>query len=190
MSAEGEPETVRRRCARVLLVDDEDRVLLFYSRDYMGPGVEYFVTPGGGLDPGETLEEGAVREVFEETGLRLDPGGLGPVVAEAAGVWSDGPELEIHSEDVYFFQRVAHFDPVRDRLEEVEQAEFTAARWLTPGEVAAADALVFPAGIADLLKDLTGGTGPVAPVRLAWGAWRWNADRDWTPTERASILDR
>ncbi|SDD61176.1 NUDIX hydrolase [Glycomyces harbinensis] len=186
----GEVKAVRRRCARVLLVDEDDRVLLFHSRDYMGPGVEYYVTPGGGLDAGETLEAGAVREVFEETGLRVAPDTLGPVVAETEGVWSDGPDLVIHSRDAYFFLRVAHFEPVRDGLEAVEREEFTAARWLAPAELAAVDALVFPAPVACLLKGLRAGAEPAPPVRLPWGAWTWNADRDWTPTERAAILDR
>lgn len=183
-------KVIRRRCARVLLVDEDDRVLLFYSRDYMGPGVEYYVTPGGGIDDGETLVEAAVREVFEETGLRIDPGALGPVVAESEGDWSDSPELVIHSSDAYFFLRVPHFDPVRDGLEQIEQAEFTAARWLTLPEVTEIDDRIFPARVADLLKGLLAGAVPVAPVRLPWGAWRWDADRDWTVTERATILDR
>ncbi|MEU5154583.1 NUDIX domain-containing protein [Glycomyces sp. NPDC021274] len=185
-----EAEAIRRRCARVLLVDEDDRVLLFYSRDYMGPGVEYYVTPGGGLEPGETLAEGAAREVFEETGLRIDPGVLGPVVAETEGDWSDSPELVIHSRDSYFFLRVPHFAPVRDGLEDVERAEFTAARWLAPAELAAADPLVFPARLADLLKGLLAGATPVAPVQIPWGAWTWDPDRGWTATERAPILDR
>jgi 8-oxo-dGTP pyrophosphatase MutT (NUDIX family) len=185
-----ETEHWRRRCARVLLADEDDRVLLFYSRDYMGPGVEYYVTPGGGLEPGETLAEGAVREVFEETGLTIDPGALGPVVAESAGDWSDSPALVIHSTDAFFFVRVPHFEPIRDRLEDIERAEFTEARWLSLAELAEADALVFPAPIAALLKGLFAGAVPVAPVRLPWGAWTWDADRGWTATERAPILDR
>jgi 8-oxo-dGTP pyrophosphatase MutT (NUDIX family) len=32
--------------------------------------------PGGGLDPGESAEEAAVRETFEETGLRVGPQAL------------------------------------------------------------------------------------------------------------------
>ncbi|WP_194202060.1 NUDIX hydrolase [Glycomyces albidus] len=184
-----EPRIVRRRCARVLLVDEDERVLLFHSRDYMGPGVEYYVTPGGGLEAGESLEAGAVREVFEETGLRLT-GGLGPVVAETAGIWSDGPDLVIDSEDAYFFVRVPHFEPVRDGLEAIERREFTAARWMSVAEVEAVDALVFPAGPAALLKDLLDGPRPPAPLRIPWGAWTWDTDRGWTTTERAPILDR
>lgn len=185
-----EGEVVRRRCARVLLVDEDDRVLLFYSRDYMGPGVEYYVTPGGGLDAGETLAEGAAREVFEETGLRIDPGALGPVVAETEGDWSDSPDLVIHSRDSYFFLRVPHFAPVRDGLEDIERAEFTAARWLGIEALTEADALVFPAPVAGLLKGLLAGAIPVAPVQIPWGAWTWDPDRGWTATERAPILDR
>ncbi|NUQ87016.1 MAG: NUDIX domain-containing protein [Glycomyces artemisiae] len=181
--------TVKRRCARVLLVDEEDRVLLFRSVDYMGPGVEYYVTPGGGLDAGESLEAGAVREVFEETGLRLG-GPLGPVVAETAGVWSDGPDLAVESEDAYFFVRVPHFDPVRDGLEAIERREFTEAVWLTIPEVTQIDALVFPARIASLLTALLDGAIPAAPLRIPWGAWTWDTDRGWTTTERAPILDR
>ncbi|GAA1663575.1 NUDIX hydrolase [Glycomyces endophyticus] len=179
----------RRRCARVLLVDEDERVLLFHSRDYMGPGVEYYVTPGGGLHEGESLAAGAVREVFEETGLRIGPD-LGPVVAETAGIWSDGPELVIDSEDAYFLVRVAHFEPVRDGLEDVEQEEFTAATWLSVEEAAAVDALVFPAGIAALLRRLLDDPRPAAPLRIPWGAWTWDTDRGWTTTERAPILDR
>ncbi|MER5480664.1 NUDIX hydrolase [Streptomyces sp. NPDC002734] len=32
-----------------------------------------WVPPGGVVEPGETPREGAVREVFEETGLRVEP---------------------------------------------------------------------------------------------------------------------
>ena len=32
-----------------------------------------WVCPGGKLDPNESLEQGAYREVFEETGIKLDP---------------------------------------------------------------------------------------------------------------------
>ncbi len=36
-------------------------------------GSDNWIFPGGGLHRGEDPAEGAVREVFEETGLKLDP---------------------------------------------------------------------------------------------------------------------
>ena len=36
----------------------------------------YYATPGGGLDPNESLENGLVRELVEETGITPKPGRL------------------------------------------------------------------------------------------------------------------
>ena len=35
------------------------------------PPNSHWITPGGGVEPGETPAEAAVREVYEETGLRI-----------------------------------------------------------------------------------------------------------------------
>ncbi|MGV8854428.1 MAG: NUDIX domain-containing protein [Devosia sp.] len=51
--------------ARVMLVDG-DKVLLI-RHTYL-PGWQF---PGGGVDPGETIEAAARREVLEETGYRV-----------------------------------------------------------------------------------------------------------------------
>jgi 8-oxo-dGTP diphosphatase len=50
----------------VAVIVDEGRVLLVHRRKH---GKEYYVLPGGGVEPGETVEEACVREVKEETGL-------------------------------------------------------------------------------------------------------------------------
>jgi 8-oxo-dGTP diphosphatase len=65
-----------------LIIVEDDRVLLFYrQRD----GEIYYITPGGGRDPGETLIEAAYREAAEETSLEIV---LGPKLWE--GAWPDG----------------------------------------------------------------------------------------------------
>jgi ADP-ribose pyrophosphatase YjhB (NUDIX family) len=82
---------IRIRVA-VLLVRD-GAVLLVRHRK---PGREYWLVPGGGVDPGETLEEAGRREVLEETGLEVEMGR--PVlICEAID-----PEGSRHVLNVYF----------------------------------------------------------------------------------------
>ncbi|TML29501.1 MAG: NUDIX domain-containing protein, partial [Actinobacteria bacterium] len=61
-------EAIPRRASRVLVVDEAGRVLLFHGFDPARPEHGYWFTVGGGLDPGESAVQGAVRELFEETG--------------------------------------------------------------------------------------------------------------------------
>ena len=57
---------ILRRAARVLLIDDQERVLLL--RANVGAG-DVWITPGGALKPGESAEQAALRELREETGI-------------------------------------------------------------------------------------------------------------------------
>ena len=69
----GERE-IRRTTVGVVLVDDAGRVLMQLRDDIptiADPGC--WVNPGGVIDPGETPEDGARREVLEETEYRCGP---------------------------------------------------------------------------------------------------------------------
>jgi 8-oxo-dGTP diphosphatase len=62
-----------RLAAYAVIVDDQDRVLLALWNE---PEVPLWTLPGGGVDLHETAEEGAVREVREETGYDVELDGL------------------------------------------------------------------------------------------------------------------
>jgi len=48
----------------VVVPDDQGRILLIHRTDN-----KYWSIPGGGMEPGESVREAAVREVKEETGM-------------------------------------------------------------------------------------------------------------------------
>jgi len=66
----------------VLPVDAEGRVLLLHGWDPHHPGEPYWFTIGGAADPGESLRDAGVRELYEETRIRVDPAQLGKPIAQ------------------------------------------------------------------------------------------------------------
>ena len=54
-----------------MLVDDHDRILLALWNEVAEP---LWTLPGGGVELDETIEDGAVREVLEETGYDVELG--------------------------------------------------------------------------------------------------------------------
>ncbi len=64
------PTESKRQRAAVLIIDD-GQILLFYRYNY---GRVYYIIPGGGVEPGESLEQAGIREIKEELGLDISLG--------------------------------------------------------------------------------------------------------------------
>jgi 8-oxo-dGTP diphosphatase len=60
--------------AYVLLFDEHEKNVLMVKN--IGEGSSYYTLPGGAVEKGETLEEAAIREVKEETGLDVQIDGI------------------------------------------------------------------------------------------------------------------
>ncbi|MCD0449569.1 NUDIX domain-containing protein [Actinocorallia sp. API 0066] len=154
-----------RPSARVLLVDEQDRLLLFLD----GLKDKFWLTPGGGLDPGETVEQAAARELFEETGLSVEPAALGPVVATASGYYiGEWDGVLRTATDTYFFLRTEHFEPDTAGFTDYERQTVDEHRWWPLADIVAAPPTVVPWGLSGLLPGLLSGRPPQAPVALPW----------------------
>jgi len=144
-----------RRAARVLLLDSADRVLLFRGSDPARPGFRYWFTPGGGLDPGESPGDGAARELFEETGLRVAVGDLGePVWSEVTEFPFDG--VWYRQEQVFYLHRVAAWGVDTAGFDAIEQNSIDGHHWWTAAELRATTDRYYPAELPQLLSNLVG----------------------------------
>lgn len=149
-----------RRAARVLLLDADDRLLLVRGHDADQPERSWWFTVGGGIDPGESSLDAAVREVREETGLVLDPGALvGPVLTRT-GIFDFFAERCRQDEEFYLARVDAALDTDaigRDGWTEVELDLLDELRWWHLDDLAAEDREVFPEGLPDLVRPLLRG---------------------------------
>jgi 8-oxo-dGTP pyrophosphatase MutT (NUDIX family) len=153
----GEGQPLRRVAARALVLDPDDRLLLVYFR---GPntGEEWWATPGGGLDPGETHEDALRRELLEEAGIEAEPG---PCIWTREHVfhWA---EHYIRQVERYYLVRVdsAEIAPQLDLAAE----DVHGIRWWSLAELEASDETFAPRRLAALVRDLLDAGPPAEPI--------------------------
>jgi 8-oxo-dGTP pyrophosphatase MutT (NUDIX family) len=145
-----ETRVVDRRTGRVLVVDRAQRVLLFQGFDPAVPGRFFWFTPGGGLDPGESVQQGAARELREETGLVIDPAVLGEPIWEEYVEFSF--DRALYRQTQHFFRLdVEALEVSTDGFDEIEQRTTVGHRWWSAAELAATEEEIYPPGLDALI---------------------------------------
>lgn len=141
---------VHRLTSRVLLFDRENRMLLFLTKAPDSSGIARWITPGGGVDPGESHSEAALRELFEETGLRLDSLGAPVWAHDFDVVWDDADHDTGHAE--FFSAVVDNFEPSSENWTEDEHVDVLGHRWWTLTELTATTEPYEPEELVSLMR--------------------------------------
>jgi 8-oxo-dGTP pyrophosphatase MutT (NUDIX family) len=129
------PHRIHRTAARVLPVSPLGEVLLMHSRDPAHPDDWHWVSIGGAVEPGESLADGALRELREETGIVVSPLALSPPVHVGNQDFSwAGQDYTNHST---FFAIALDCDVevVLDGLDGPEVGNLTEAAWWFPDDL-------------------------------------------------------
>jgi 8-oxo-dGTP diphosphatase len=122
-------------CVGAIVVDDEGCLLLVRRRN--PPAQGQWSIPGGRLEPGETSESGALRELLEETGVR------GTVLREVGTVRRDAPAGGVYVIRDFLVQVDGHPEPVSGD-------DAVDAAWFSAGDLMGLDT---SPGLVDALVD-------------------------------------
>jgi 8-oxo-dGTP pyrophosphatase MutT (NUDIX family) len=147
-----------RPAARVLLIDDRDRLLLLRAR-------VAWITPGGGVEPGESHEDAALRELREETGVAGVA--LGPCIWHRRHVTTGLDGVTPYDlRERFYVVRVPQTTISTDGWDEEERAFLSDHRWWSLDEIAASGATFAPRRLAALLAPILRGDLPATPLEI------------------------
>lgn len=146
-----------RDTVRVIVLDTAQRVLLLKYRTDLPPVparpnvLSYWLTPGGGLEPGESFEHAAKRELFEEVGLSQFQ--LGPCVWTRQ-VMVHLEETKFSAHEKYFVTTVPPFEPTFANLQPLERSVVRGWHWWSVPEIQESAENFFPDDLGSSLASL------------------------------------
>ena len=142
-----------RKAARLLLISPVGEVLLFrfHHTDDALAGTSHWATPGGGLEPGEAFHAAAIRELYEETGIRV--GAVAEPVAHRRVSLTLPCGEEVMAVEQYFVVHVEDKALSRSHWSSHEKKVMTDHHWWSAQELIATKETVWPENLVQLLTD-------------------------------------
>jgi 8-oxo-dGTP pyrophosphatase MutT (NUDIX family) len=141
-----------RPTARVILHNARGEVFMLLT--HFDPEVGLpprWLTPGGGIDEGESVIQAALRELAEETGLSVSAEELQGPVWQATGRW-DWSDGNFHTYTDTFFQlKVEGLSLDDSGWTKDEHRDVVEYRWWNPQDLLESGESVAPHGLVEFL---------------------------------------
>ncbi len=130
---------------------------------HTGEHRSYWVLPGGGVEDGESWEDAALREMWEETGISGVP--IGPLLwTRRARHFYNGHEML--ADERYYLVRCGMQTVTNEHQFEDEKRHYTRNEWWSLAGIRASSDTFYPERLADLLLPVVEGHISPSPLLL------------------------
>ncbi len=141
-----------RPAVRVILIDQDFRILLLKGRDITLTDTQpWWFTVGGGIRPHETPMEALRREVLEETGHLIAELLATPFSRTFSFIFEGRPHFQ---HETFYMALSPTFDPDPKSLTAMEKRSIIGYKWWTLQELQQTRETIHPAQLASWLEFL------------------------------------
>lgn len=154
-----------RPAVRGILLTEDSRVLLV-RLVLATPTRIIWIAPGGGVDAHESAHSALEREIWEETGFRLEQGCIGPELWQRQHDFMFNGDL-VSQHERFFLIRIDYFEPRVVHLDEgFESDSFGGFKWWPIDEIPDSSLEFAPTNLGCLLRSLRADGVPHRPFAV------------------------
>jgi ADP-ribose pyrophosphatase YjhB (NUDIX family) len=161
-----------RNTVRLVLLNEKDKLLLMHIDDPRTKSIgkkyggSFWVTVGGQIEQNETVKDAAIRELFEETGIKDNEVTLGPII------WLRELDLILygksaHIKEQYIVARTNKSIVSPTQLTKDEMNIIKKLQWFSLQDIANSKETIYPQKLSALMKDIIVGNYPESPLKIS-----------------------
>ncbi len=156
-----------RKSSRAIVLNKQNQIFLFrYTFDFFAEKEFIWITPGGGLDDGESFEEALKRELFEELGIELSGSDSTPQIYYRTPLYELKSGETVRSEERFYLVCLDETEFSYTNWTESENKRMTAGKWWSVEEIKTSGEKFFSEDILEILERLSKGEIPKKPEEI------------------------
>lgn len=156
---------VTRKSSRAIIINRNHEIFLFkYNFDYLSYGKAIWITPGGGLEDGESFDEALKRELYEELGIQLNQYHKQIYYRNPIYTLENGETVQC--EERFYLIYLDGIEFTYTNWTDTEQKRMLLGKWWSLNEIKESKDEFFSSDIIHIINDLSKGKIPNEPIEI------------------------